>query len=132
MRWLITAIGTALGITRTATLVCQTQDGQNGGNNNTVEQPQPVPQESKRKRSSVKAVLLAQSPKVETLPVRTRTKKSSTTGTQPATPVRPSAKQKPKPNKKAAPSTTVAASSKQGKKSALKTHGQTGKRKTTA
>lgn len=124
MRWLITAIGTALGITRTATLVCQTQDGQNGGNNNTVEQPQPVPQESKRKRSSVKAVLLAQSPKVETLPVPIRTKKSSTSGTQPATPVRPSAKQKPKSPKKAAPKATQVKSPKRAPKAVPKTSGQ--------
>ena len=54
MRWLMRAIGRVLGITPTATPVCPTQDGLNGGNNNTVEQSQPVPQELKAKRSSVK------------------------------------------------------------------------------
>ena len=131
MRWLITAIGTALGITRTATLVCQDQDGQNGGNNNTVEQPQPVPQESKRKRSSVKAVLLAQSPKVETLPVPTRTKKSLESGTQQVTSARQSkpVAQKRKPKSLVAPQDTQVKSRKPTQKIVLtdKVSGQVGR-----
>jgi len=124
MRWLITAIGTALGITRTATLACQTQDGQTGGSNNTVEQPQPVIKESKRKRSPVRQATKGQSPKAKTSCVRTPTKKSSTSGTQPATPVRPSAKQKPKQSKKVAPKATQGKSPKLVKKAAPKTSGQ--------
>jgi len=132
MSWLMRVIGRVLGTTQTATLACPTQDGQIGGNNNTVEQPQPASKELKPKHSNVKVAILAQSPKTETLCVPIRTKKSSTTGTQPATPVPPSAKPKRKPSKKVAPLTTVAVSSKQGKKSVPKELGQRGKRKTTA
>jgi hypothetical protein len=126
MRWLIRAIGRVLGITQTATLACQTQDGQIGGNNNTAEQPQPVSKESKPKRKAVKAAILAPLPTTETLCVPTRTKKSSTTGTSRVTPARQPAKPKRKPAAKAAPSTTQVKSRKPAQKAAQATRGATG------
>jgi hypothetical protein len=127
MSWLTGVIGRVLDIIRTAMPACQTQDGQTGGNNNTVEQPQPVSKELKRKRSSVKAAILAPSPKAETLCVPTRTKKSSMTGTQQATPARQPAQSKRKPAAKAAQSTTPAKSRKPAQKAAQAEHGALGK-----
>jgi hypothetical protein len=127
MSWLTGVIGRVLNIIRTAMLAPQTQDSQTGGNNNTAEQPQPASQELKRKRSSVKAAILAQSPKAETLCVPTRTKKSSTTGTQPATPARQPAQSKRKPAAKTAQSTTPVKSRKPVQKAAQAVRGATGK-----
>jgi hypothetical protein len=117
-------IGMVLNTTQTVTPVRPTQDGQTGGSNNTVEQPKPVRKGLKPKRSSAKAVTQGKLRKAETSCVRTPTKKSSTLGTQQATPVSPSAKQKPKSPKKAVPKATQVKSPKQGQKAVRKTSGQ--------
>jgi hypothetical protein len=127
MSWLRRVIGTVLGTTQTVSPVCQTQDGLAGGENNTVGQPKPVRKELKPKRSNAKAVTQAQSRKAETSCVRTPTKKSLALGTQPATPVPQSAKQKPKRKPKVAQPTTAVKLSKLVKNSAQAEHGQIGK-----
>lgn len=127
MSWLMRVIGRVLGTTQTVTLACQIQDGQNGGSNNTVEQPKPVNKELKRKRSVAKQDTQAQLPKTETSCAPIRTKKSSTNGTRSATPVSQPVKPKRKPKSSVAQSTTQGKLSKQEPKSAHKTRGQTGK-----
>jgi hypothetical protein len=127
LKRMVLAIGRVLGITPPATLVHLTQDGQNGGNNNTAEQPQPVSKELKRKRSPVQQATKGQSPKAETSCVRTRIKKSSTTGTQQATPARQPAKPKRKPAAKAVPSTIPVKLRKPAQKAAQAARGATGK-----
>ena len=124
MRWLMRVIGMVLGTTQTATPVRPIQDGLTGGSNNTVEQPKPVRKGLKQERLTAKVVTQGQSRKAETSCARTPTKKSSTTGTRQATPVPPSAKQKPKSSKKAAPKATQVKSPKQGQKPVRKTSGQ--------
>lgn len=131
MSWLMRVIGRVLGTTQTVTLACQTQDGQNGGNNNIVEQLKPVSKELKPKRSRVPQGTQGQSRKTETSCVPIPTKKSSTNGTRSATPVSQPVKPKRKPKSSVAQSTTQGKLSKQEPKSALKTHGQAGQRKTT-
>lgn len=126
MSWLMRVIGRVLGTTQTVTLAYQTQDGQTGGNNNTVEQPKPVSKELKPKRSSAKQGTQAQSRKTETSCVPTPTKKSSTTGTRSATPVSQPVKPKRKPKSSVAQSTTQGKSLKQEPKSVRKTRGQAG------
>ena len=127
MSWLMRVIGRVLGTTQTVTLACQIQDGQNGGNNNIVEQPKPVSKELKRKRSVAQRDIQAQSPKTETSCAPIRTKKSSTSGTRSATPVSQSVKPKRKPKSSVAQPITQGKSSKQEPKSAHKTRGQAGK-----
>ena len=127
MSWLMRVIGRVLGTTQTVTLAYPTQDGLTGGNNNIAEQPKPVSKESKRKRSPARQASQDQSPKAETSCVRTRTKKSLTTGTRQAPPAPPFAKSKQKSKPKAAPKATKAVSSAKGKKSVRKTSGQAGK-----
>jgi len=124
MSWLKRVIGMVLGTTQSVTPVPQTQDGLTGGNNNTVEQPKPVPKGLKPKRFNAKVVTQGKSRKAETSCVRTPTKKSSTLGTQQATPVPPSAKQKPKSSKKAVPKATQVKSPKPVPKPVRKTFGQ--------
>ena len=96
LRRLAIAIGRVLGITQDAGPVSQEADSQTGGLDSTAkEQHKPASQELKAKRSRVKAVITAPSPKIETLPVPTRTKKSSAAGTQSAPPARQPAQSKP-------------------------------------
>lgn len=123
MSWLMRVIGRVLGTTQTVTLACQTQDGLTGGNNNTAVEQHSANKELKPKRSNVKQGTQVKSRKQETSCVRTPTKKSSTRGTQQATPVPQSAKQKPKSPKKAAPKATQGKSSKPATKSVRKTTG---------
>jgi hypothetical protein len=124
MSWLKRVIGMVLNTTQTATPVPPTQDGLIGGSNNTVEQPKPVRKGLKPKRSNAKVVTQGKLRKAETSCVRTPTKKSSTLGTQPATPVHQSAKQKPKSSKKAVPKATQVKSPKPVPKPVRKTTGQ--------
>lgn len=131
LRKIITAIGQVLGITQGAGHASQAQDSQTGGSDNTAKVRKSASQGSKPKRSSVKAVITAQSPKIETLPVPTRTKKSSTTGTQPATPVPPSAQSKRNSKRKAVKQTTAVKSSSKGKQSAQAVAGGRGKQSAT-
>lgn len=123
MSWLMRVIGQVFRTTPTVTPVCQTQDGLIGGNNNTAVEQRSANKELKPKRSVAKQGTQVKSRKAETSCVRTPTKKSSTLGTQLATPVRPSAKQKPKPSKKVAPKATQGKSPKLATKSVRKTTG---------
>ena len=131
MRWLMRAIGRVLGITPTATPVCQTQDGQTGGNSSTVKVRKSVNKESKPKRKAVKQVTQAPSPTTETLCAPTRTKKSSTPGTPLATPAPQPVKSKPKAKRSPAQRTTQAVLPKRGQKAAQAESGATGKQRKT-
>lgn len=127
MRWLMRAIGRVLGITQPAGLAPQTQDSPIGGDNSTAEpQRQLAPQGSKRGQRTAKQIISAPSPKAETLPAPTRTKKSSTSGTSQVTPAHPPVSPKLKRKLKAVHKTTVDKLSKQIQKAAQVEHGQGG------
>lgn len=136
MRWLSTmvrAIGQALGITPAVGHVPQTQDSLTGGNNSTAElQPlQLANPELKPKRSRAKQGTQAQSAKAETSRAPTRTKKSSTSGTQPATLAPQPAKSKPNSKRSPVKQDTAAQSRSKDKQPAQAECGVAGKQPVT-
>ena len=121
-------IGLVLDIIHPAGRVHPMEVYQNGGDNSIVErQPQPANKELKVKPSRAKRDTQAQSSKTETSCAPTRTKKSSTPGTQSVTLAPQPAKPKRKPAAKAAPSITPAKSRKPAQKAAPAERGATGK-----
>lgn len=131
MHWLLTmvrAIGQALGITPAVGHVPPTQDSPTGGKRNIAKGlVQRAKRELKAKPSVVQQDIQDQSSKTETSSVRTRTKKSSTAGTQSATPAPKPVKSKRKPAAKAVQPTTQVKSRNPAQKAVQAERGATGK-----